>query len=401
MVAAYRRFLDDQISYGYGVVARAIREVDPHHLLGVRTGYGGNGFPGIDPQMPFDLASGAKHLDFISPEGYSFGPEWESVRRAGLVTQYARRVGGGKPVWWAEYGLTIYSPSDERVGDPYHARPDLAARQRDLYVNFARMFIESRANGGAGWWLPGGYRIGENSDYGIFNPDGTARPAALAIREWSPRIGAIRAPEGKADVAIRIDRDVHPRGFSQIRARHAEEYARAVEAGRSVALATSGTGTNSANAPLVAVGNRPYNGANPPKYLNAEFERFWVKIGEGPWREARDGDRIAVPRGTSLFGRAEVANTGEAAWVAPKEGAAPPVGSVRLVTARGSELPLRSGAPLAADTPFLKTGEFRDFEIAGDVKRDATIELELEAAARARFGRHFRLRLEVEPVGKP
>ena len=39
-----------------------------------------------------------------------------------------------------------------------------------------RMFIESGADGVFFWWYPGGFRLGENSDFGIINPDGTTDP---------------------------------------------------------------------------------------------------------------------------------------------------------------------------------------------------------------------------------
>jgi len=71
-VAAYRRFWDDTISRGYREVRDMIRSLDRHHLLGARSGYGGTGAEWIAEYLPFDLASGAKHLDFISPELYEF-----------------------------------------------------------------------------------------------------------------------------------------------------------------------------------------------------------------------------------------------------------------------------------------------------------------------------------------
>lgn len=383
MVAAYRRFIDDLISLGYGRVARAIREVDPHHLIGVRSGWGGTGSAWGDAQMPFDLASGAAHLDFISPEGYGHGPEWATVQNAGLTTLYGRLVGGGKPVWWAEYGMSVHPQPDEKA----------LARQGEMYANFARMFVESRANGGTGWWFPGGFRVGENSDYGIFNPDGTPRPAALANREWSERVAAIRAPAGKADVTITIDRDLHPRGYSQIRARHEKEYLDAVDAGKSVALRTEGTGTNSANTPLVAVGNRPCNGHNPPKYLNAEFERFWIKIGDADWREIEMGEKVEVPRGAHVLGHAHVANTAEAAWLPPTDPRAAKAGGVQLVSTRTSGLNVR--ASLAKEVPFLGNCAFDEFVITERADRSLTISFELEATNRARFGQQFPLHFEL------
>ena len=382
MVAAYRRFLDDAISQGYGRVVRAIRDVDPHHLIGVRSGYGGNGNPWADAQMPFDLASGAKHLDFISPEGYGHGPSWETVRTAGLTTLYARMVSGGKPVWWAEYGMSVHPQPNEQA----------LVSQGEMYANFARMFVESGANGGAGWWFPGGYRVEERSDYGVFNPDGTPRPAALANRKWSERVAAIRGPKGPTDVVIKVDRDLHPRGYSQIRARHEKEYVAAVEAGKSVALATEATGTHSGNCSLVAVGNRPYNGHNPPKYLNAEFERFWVSVGDDLWREVKNGETVKVPRGSRVIGRAQVANTGQAAWLTPKDRRATlGGGGVHLVSVRGCELTIR--APIPKETAFLGDCLVDDLEIARSLEKSASVELEFEAAGRARFGQHFRLAL--------
>jgi len=383
MVAAYRRFLDDFISQGYGRVVRAIREADPYHLIGARSGYGGNGSAWADDQIPFDLASGAKHLDFISPEGYGHGPSWETVRTAGLTTLYARMVSGGKPVWWAEYGMSVHpQPND-----------DLLAKQGEMYENFARMFVESHANGGAGWWFPGGYRVEEQSDFGIFNPDGTARPAALAELRWAKSVAAIRAPQGEADIVIEVDRDLHPRGYSQICARHEKEYVEAMLEGDSVALATEATGTNSADVPLVAVGNRPYNGHNPPKYLNAEFERFWVKVGDGEWREVENGAHLAVARGAQIVARAEVANTGQAAWLPPGDPRAASGGAIYLVSTRKSDLPVR--APLRVEVPPLSDASFEDFAIASDFVKSAHVEIEVEAAGRARFGQHFHLYLSV------
>jgi hypothetical protein len=58
-VAAYRRFWDDEISKRYKAVRAVLKSVYEHHLLGARSGYGGNGSMGVVADMPFDLASGA------------------------------------------------------------------------------------------------------------------------------------------------------------------------------------------------------------------------------------------------------------------------------------------------------------------------------------------------------
>jgi hypothetical protein len=378
MVAAYRRFLDDLVSDSYGRWARAVRAVDPRHLIGVRSGYGGTGQPGIDPQMPFDLLSGAKHLDFVSPEGYGLGGPWESFEQGGFTTAYARYTGGGKPVFWAEFGLSVY---------PGYSREQLEA-QRLLYEHLYRMVTWSGASGSAGWWFPGGFRVGENSDFGIVNPDGTPRPSALEARKWADRIA--RAPKPpQPNYTIAIDRDLHPRGYSQVWLTHRDEYVQARRGGLWVAVRTEGMGTDSTNAPMVAVGNTQADGSNPPKYLNAEFNFVRVRAG-GEWTEVAPGASIDVPVNRRVELVASVGNTGEALWVGPARAGAKP-GGVYLVSVPGSALSVIQ--PLPVDVPRYADGLVGPFVLTDGVSADTPVALRLEAKGRTPFGAHFRFTL--------
>lgn len=303
MVAAYRRFLDDHVNRAYWRVVRFIRSLDNRHLIGARTGYGGNGSPWVDYRMPYDLLAGAPFLDFVSPEGYSLVDNWQNFRAGGFITAYARWAGNGKPVFWAEFGATIYPDTT----------PERIAYQRNVYEWMYRMVEESRADGSAGWWFPGGYRVDENSDFGIIHPDGTLRPAAQVAQGWASRLAQVpQRAEQREVYTITFDRDLHPRGFSQVWARHREEYLKAVEAGRRVELRTEGTGTTSENVPLVAVGNVPCTGNNPPKYLNAQILRIEAIDADGKTTEVEPEQPL--PSNTTLL-RVTVMNTGEAAWV--------------------------------------------------------------------------------------
>ncbi|MDW8105587.1 MAG: hypothetical protein RMK92_11290, partial [Armatimonadota bacterium] len=305
MVAAYRRFLEDHTNRAYWRVVKFIRTLDSRHLIGVRTGWGGTGSLWADWRMPFDLLAGAPFFDFISPEGYSLTESWQNFRAGGFITAYARWAGGGKPVFWAEFGATIYPDTT----------PQRIAYQRDVWEWTYRMIEESRADGSAGWWFPGGYRTTENSDYGIIHPDGTLRPAAQVARQWASRLARLPSLPDPRDVhVITFDRDLHPRGFSQVWMRHRDEYLRAVEAGKRVELRTEGTGTTSENVPLVAVGNTPCNGSNPPKYLNAQILRVEAIGTEGKATEL-EPDQPVPPDTVRL--RVTVINTGEATWVRP------------------------------------------------------------------------------------
>ena len=380
MVAAYRRFLDDAISKGYNTVVRALRKVDPNHLLGARTGYGGTGGMGADWQMPFDLAAGAKHLDFISPEGYNLTGPWEEFRSGGFTTAYARWAGNGKPVFWAEFGRSVHPQPDPR-------RIEL---QRELFENMYRMVVESRANGSAAWWFPGGFRVNENSDFGIFNPDGTPRPAALELKRFAPLVAAVR-PVREPEVWIEVDRDAHPRGYSMVLARHREQYAQAVRAGKTVGVRTAGTGKTSANVPLVAVGNVPCTGENPPKYLNAEFNWLRLRADGGQWVEVRAGDTLRLRRGAAVYAWASLGNTGEAMWLSPAS-AQGEQGAVFLVAQVDGQQAGRRPAP--RDVPRFADVEFAPFVVLPALNEGRTLRFFLRAEGRTRFGEAITLRVE-------
>ncbi len=374
MVAVYRRFLDDLISRGYRRVTAAIREVDPTHLIGVRTGYGGTGEMGIDPRMPFDLLSGAKHLDLISPEGYGLPPNWESARTRGFTTLYGRYAGNGKPVFWAEFGQSVHPSYGEAA----------FTRQKNIYENMYRLVLDSFAQGSAGWWFPGGYRLGEHSDYGIFSPDMAPRASAETLARFAPLVtgqGAMPEP----DAWITIDRDLHPRGYSQIRRRHEEEYLKLRKQGKAVALRTAATGTTSANVPDAAVGNVPYTGANPHKYLNAEFNGVRLQVGDGDWIEIHKGREVTVPRGQPVQLRVSVGNTGEPTWLAPRR---TPIskGDVFLLCEVEGRSAMRFPIPK-------NTARYEDIElpnVAIPALRDAArICLRMQAVQKASFGEKF------------
>jgi hypothetical protein len=345
MVAAYRRFADDLISRRYGRITRLIRKLDPNHLIGARTGYGGTGQPGVVPAFPFDLVSGAKHLDFVSAEGWGLSGPWEDIRTGGFTTAYGRWASNGKPVFWAEFGATIYPQASRRK----------VAEQARIYQHIYRMILESDADGSAGWWFPGGLRIDENSDYGIINPDGTPRPAALALQAFAPRIkkprgapattvgahgsaptpaapGAEPSPvilsEAKNPITILIDRDLHPSGYAGIWERAKAAYLSAIQVGKPVIVKTEATGKTTANMPLVNVGNLPYRPPSswqfpyvprgPLKHANAEFNFLRIKNASGKWQDVEDGNEVKVNVNQPLELRIGVSNTGDADWVADR-----------------------------------------------------------------------------------
>lgn len=277
MVAAYRRFTDDLISRRYREVIRLARTVDDTHLFGARTGYGGTGTLAAVEPMQFQLTAGAAHLDFISPEGYGYGPA--NISDAAFVSQFARWAGNGKPVFWAEFGLSVWQGGPEQ----YRA-------QADLYQAFADMVLRTGANGWAGWWYPGGYRVDERSDYGIIGPDRAYRPAAEVLLRTAAALKA-GAPL-KREGALAVDIYAAPQGLAAAVQRHSKEFREAYEAGRLLEITGRAGNVTSADCPFIGVGGVPFEAPMPPEFLNAEI--------------------ILQPEGEKGRLRVSVLNTGEA-----------------------------------------------------------------------------------------
>ena len=379
MVAAYRRFADDIISQGYGRSVRVISRVDPNHLFSVRTGYGGTGQMWIAYRMPFDLTSGVKHLDFTSPEGYGLGGDYLNYKRAGFLNLYGRFVGGGRPVFWSEYGVPIYFQ-----GNTWSWSMD---GQTSYFRNMHRMFLETDVNGGSGWWWPGGHRVDEDSDFGVINADRTPRPAAIELQKLA---SAYKAPRERkpADTWIEIDRDVEVSGIAMMWRKHWDEYVKALDEGKTPGLRTKGTGTNSSNVPLVAVGNTPLNGHNPPKYLNAEFNYVQIQDATGKWADVEDGATIDVAAGQPVKARGSVGNTQEATWLTPAE--AMNGGGVYLCAGSG-ETATQKWA-IAKTTPYLADADFAEFQMS-PVSAGTAITMWMMADNRASFGEKLKFTL--------
>lgn len=170
-VAAFRRFLDDHVGNVHRRIREALLAVDPDHLIGLRTGFGGNGAQGVCHLAPFSLRAGIKHHDFVSPEGYalSWTDRQHVLDRGGFTTAYADV---GKPIFWAEFGVNTDGTC-----------PDCTASvQADFFTNVFDMMAQKGANGGAGWWFvgirPQNALDGEHSDFGIIH-DYAKQPTAV------------------------------------------------------------------------------------------------------------------------------------------------------------------------------------------------------------------------------
>ncbi len=307
MVAAYRRFLDTLLYQKYSAARALVRSVDPNHLVSFRMAEAGNPTYRWDGRIPYDWPYLAAAVDILEPEAYGRIGDWEKVKHGIFEFEYARYCGAGLPVVWAEAGVSAWESARKRSTD---ARLDFQGR---YFADFYRMLVESGADGVFFWWYPGGFRSGENSDYGIINPDGSDRPATRAIRMWGPRfLDGPGAPQ--PDALLEVDRDRHPDGVGGIYDSVREEFWKLLSAGKRPGLTDAGQGTTSANCPLTAVGNTAYGPDKPLKYLDAWIDSVEVRPPGGSWRALRAGEIVSC-KAAGLEVRVGLRNLAQARWL--------------------------------------------------------------------------------------
>lgn len=364
-MAAYRRFMDNLTSRLWGRANRRLRELDPNHLVSFRQG---NTLP-----HDFALSGPVKHIDFICPEGYAIHDTDAGEDAIGFITRYVDFTTHGKPVIWAEFGTSVWDAS--------RMEPDAGAveRQGRYSERFYRTGLAAGAAGTIPWWWVGGYRVDENSDFGIVAPDGAERPAAALIREYGPRF---RTPREKLRPGtwFEYDRDAHAGGYCRTAFNEgAAAYRAAAKVGQVLGVRTAGTGSDSASAPLVAVGGAPCDGTNPPKYFDAEFSALQVLDADGVWREASGGAEIEVKAGRPARLRASVGNMQEAAWLPT---------NVSLVLRRRGDREKVLARPLAKEVGYLGDAELGEFELPAASFGELSVRMELtrEGAPLIPFG---------------
>lgn len=377
MVAAYRRFLDTLLYEYYGRARRLVRGIDPNHLVSFRMTEAGNPTFRWGGTVPYDYAYLAGAVDILEPEAYGRIGEWEKVKPGWFTYEYGRWANPELPMLWAEAGVHVWDVGRMQISEE---RLEFQAQYyRDLY----RLFIGSGADGIFFWWYPGGYRVNERSDYGIIEPDGSDRPVTRVIREHA--YAFMDGPSAKpVDHWLEIDRDPHPAGIAGIYDDVGAEFWEAIAEGKTPGLRTAGAGTTSADCPLPAVGNRPYNGDNPPKFLDGFFDVVEVRNAAGAWEEVARGGSVRVDPGAAVIARVAVTNLNEATWLAPAghEGA----GAV-YVTAGA----LRTALP--ATLPRFATAVFEVALHPAGLREATEVVLSFEAAERARFGPRFPVNL--------
>lgn len=297
-VEAYRRFVHDFISRRYGHVVRWLRRNGIRQLLGARTGYGGTGQVWPENVFALDPATGATHLDFISPEGWGLHGSPDKFMEAAFITAYSRGVSNGKPVLWAEFGMSVGA-------DPQTVNLENQAR---VYRSMFEMAVKSRSAGCFGWWFPSGWRVDEGSDMGIVNPDGSWRPVGNVYRDFAHRI----RDEWGAPPAWRsreMDAGRNAGRLSRLWDTWRDVYRTELIENRMEELRPLNFGKQTGKIAIRSVGGSPYVAPAPLESVNSEWGRAEI---DGLDRERMPGRKLAMHLKQTI--RLELINTGAATW---------------------------------------------------------------------------------------
>jgi hypothetical protein len=137
-------------------------------------------------------------------------------------------------VQWKEFGKSIWCGSnftDNTIGKEIQA---------DFYRKFFDMLLQSHTNGIYAWWWAGGYRIGENSDFGIINPDGSDRAVTRVMREYAPKF--LDAPLlHPVEQTVSADRSENATGLEHYYRSIEQEFNAGWDANKRVGFSNAGT----------------------------------------------------------------------------------------------------------------------------------------------------------------
>ncbi len=399
LTAAYRVFMDYQIGVEYRRSAAFVRANDPWHLVGFR------GSTPDWPQAfkPVEQLTVLHFMDWAGPEGYDvpvYGkvspPGWISSR--GLCTRWLSFVSGGKPVFWMEFGLPIYPNGTDWKDEMIRYTPAQYQYQCDEGRSFWQMQAESGAWGSFVWWYPGGFRVGENSDCGLVDPNNMPHPVAEVARQLLPGLAA--SETRKADTWLEFKPESNPGGWVGEYLRLRPEYERLWEQGKTVDVRTGGVGMTSADCPLLDPAGRPWPGAGPLRYLNAAFERLRIRPRGGAWQELAlptapaQPVEVRLPAGQPVEVEAWAGNLAEATWLPGQVTLNLGTGLVRQVDLA----PVGASAHLEARTPFQGSGHFLPTVALGSLTEARTLRPQVAVAGRAQGAALFGEVVEVKVV---
>lgn len=386
-ICAYRRFMEDYFSKIWKVAIDDIRSVDPNHLVSYRRGPFGAHAKGVKVAM--------KHTDFSSHEAYHIDGGERGFHEMCADAAVFELLSKNKPLIMSEYGMTLtgMNRTNDFVWDHETERPMAYRMKRTENYNkmMQKAFMRFGVNGTAPWWWPGGLRMVEMSDCGYCAPDGILRSFgkdyADFIKEYYHNENKPTYPEYE----VTVDFDATATGVYGVSHNCLTEHnIKAFEQGKVLHAVIEATGTTSADTPLKAVGNVDYNGSNPLKYLNGEFNYVRLYTEDGRVINVNYGDAVNVGSG-KVYVEISLGNLKEATWLSPLEHDTKK-GGVYVVSHKSSQLDVK--IPIAKDVEFLEDTYCEKTLLCEGITAPTAIALHLTAENRADFGEVFRFTIK-------
>ena len=172
---AYYRFLDDMVSTLMHKNFTHVQSMAPEQLISFRMSMSGSYLRNFNykPSVSyFDFQSLATSMDFMQPEGYRLGTAEYVPEQVMFANAYARYTKPNAPVVWKEYGKSTWA---RREDGNFYPNDSMIRAVEDYYETTLKYCFTSYTSGMFCWWSVPGYRLNENSDYGVWNPDGSDR----------------------------------------------------------------------------------------------------------------------------------------------------------------------------------------------------------------------------------
>ncbi len=297
MIAAYYRFLDDVIADDFNATFTYMRQFDNNHLYSFRMSMSGS--PSVSPvNGRYDFQSLAGAVDLMEPEGYALDANSDvSMLQIPFANAYARYTMPDAPVVWKEYGKSSWT------GSNFTDNSLSLENTANYYRRVLEYAYKSYTSGMFCWYYAGGFRIGENSDYGILNPDGSDRPCTTVLRQYAPLFISQGERQTTGEKLISIERDEkNPRGIYDMFLKIKDQLANLFNTGKTFDFINSqqttfGEKFYAEDVVDMAVGGTKTDGAYPLKYVNGMVKDFQTYEKDG-----------------KTYARVTVCNTGHAAW---------------------------------------------------------------------------------------
>ncbi|MFZ2539244.1 MAG: hypothetical protein WAX04_10135 [Oscillospiraceae bacterium] len=376
LVSAYRCYIDSVVAYTHNKACDFIKSVDPNHMISARSGDAST-IPLVDAGIyGYDYKALSLSLDFMSPESYALTDNYKNMRQGVFTNIYSRYANPDNVVQWMEFGKSVW------IGSNFSDNSKSFEFQATYFKKFFDMLILGHTSGLYAWWWAGGYRVGENSDFGIISPDGSDRPVTKVFREYSKKFlyaDRLASPSYQ----IHIDRDKHSDGLMSMYNSIEDELFDALSRGETVEFIDGAYGKTSADVDLIEVGNLEKQGYSP-KYLNSIVTSITAILDNGTKISVKNGDDLDVGKSKAVTFTFRLINSEKAIWLPCDY-----YGSVSLLSQTASAYNFK--LPLYAN---VNQRGIAEFNIAINCEKKGKLSCVLNSKYRTNFGERINVMIK-------